>query len=85
MIETAENLAERYGIVREESDAFALRSQRRAAAAWESGRFDDEVVPVEVPQRRGDPPWCSPTTRGIRGDSTAESLARCGRSCATEQ
>ncbi|MCR8899918.1 acetyl-CoA C-acetyltransferase [Gordonia sp. GONU] len=75
MIETAENLAERYGIGREESDAFALRSQRRAAAAWESGRFDDEVVPVEVPQRRGDP-LVFADDEGIRGDSTAESLAR---------
>ncbi|ASR01278.1 acetyl-CoA C-acetyltransferase [Gordonia rubripertincta] len=75
MIETAENLAERYGIGRDESDAFALRSQRRAAAAWESGRFDDEVVPVEVPQRRGDP-LVFADDEGIRGDSTAESLAR---------
>ncbi|WP_055476709.1 acetyl-CoA C-acetyltransferase [Gordonia sp. HS-NH1] len=75
MIETAENLAKHYGIGREESDAFALRSQRRAAAAWESGRFDDEVVPVEVPQRRGDPLEFA-VDEGIRGDSTAESLAR---------
>ncbi|MFW6079640.1 MAG: thiolase family protein [Gemmatimonadota bacterium] len=52
---TAENVAERYGIDREEQDAFALESQRRAAAAMEGGRFDDELTPVAVPQRKGDP------------------------------
>ena len=55
MIETAENLATRYGITRAEADAYAARSHQRAAAAWAAGRFDDEVVPVQVPQRRGDP------------------------------
>jgi acetyl-CoA C-acetyltransferase len=48
MGETAENLAERYNVTREEQDQFALQSQRRAAAAWESGRLEDEVVPVET-------------------------------------
>ena len=52
---TAENLAERFGITREEQDAFALRSQERAFAAIEAGRFEDEIVPVTVPARR-DPP-----------------------------
>jgi acetyl-CoA C-acetyltransferase len=74
MIETAENLAEAYGIGREEADEYAVRSQRRAAAAWESGAFKDEVVPVEVPQRRGDP-LVFDHDEGIRGDSTPESLA----------
>ena len=52
---TAENLAEKYDISREEQDAFALQSQERAADAIESGRFKDEIVPVEVPQRKGPP------------------------------
>ncbi|MFW6201618.1 MAG: thiolase family protein [Gemmatimonadota bacterium] len=52
---TAENVAERYGVGREEQDAFALESQRRAAAAMEAGRFDDELTPVEVPRRKGEP------------------------------
>ena len=50
---TAENLVERYGITREEQDAFALRSQERAFAAIDAGRFDDEIVPVPVPAGRG--------------------------------
>ncbi|MET0834476.1 MAG: thiolase family protein [Actinomycetota bacterium] len=48
MGETAENLAERYAVSREEQDAFALQSQRRAGEAWEAGRFADEVVPVDT-------------------------------------
>ena len=75
MIETAENLAERYGITRDEADAYAARSHQRAAAAWAAGRFDDEVVPVPVPQRRGDPVLVA-TDEGVRPDSTAESLAK---------
>jgi acetyl-CoA acetyltransferase family protein len=50
---TAENCAERYGITREEADAFALRSQQRAHEAWTSGRLAEEVVPVEVRTRKG--------------------------------
>ena len=49
---TAENLAVKYGITREEQDAFAAQSQERAFAAIESGRFRDEIVPVEIPQRK---------------------------------
>ena len=52
---TAENLCDRYDITREEQDQFAARSQARATVAVESGRFDDEIVPVEIPQRKGDP------------------------------
>lgn len=52
---TAENIAAKYGITREEQEAFALQSQTRAHEAIQSGRFDDEIVPVEVPQRKGDP------------------------------
>jgi acetyl-CoA C-acetyltransferase len=60
---------------REEQDAFAARSHQRAAAAWKNGLFDDEVVPVEIPQRKGDPvPFRN--DEGVRGDTTAESLAK---------
>lgn len=52
---TAENLAVKYGITREEQDEFALRSQTLAEKAIKEGRFKDEIVPVEIPQRRGDP------------------------------
>ena len=52
---TAENLAERFGITREEQDAYAVRSQERAFAAIETGRFEDEIVPVDVPVRRDSP------------------------------
>ena len=55
MGETAENVAERWGISREDQDAFSAESQRRAAVAIASGRFRDEITPVSVPQRKGDP------------------------------
>ena len=54
MLETAENLRSEYGIPREEQDMFAVESQRRAIAAQEQGLFDDEVIPVTVPARKGD-------------------------------
>ncbi|MFW0793538.1 acetyl-CoA C-acetyltransferase [Gordonia sp. CPCC 205515] len=75
MIETAENLARDYGITREAADAFAAQSHQRATAAWEAGRFDDEVVSVSVPQRKGDPVVVS-RDEGIRPDSTVERLAK---------
>ena len=75
MIETAENLARDYGITREEADAFALRSHQRAAAAWTAGRFNEEVVPVPVPQRKGDPVLFT-KDEGVRPDTTPESLAK---------
>jgi acetyl-CoA C-acetyltransferase len=52
---TAENVAKKYGITREAQDALALASQHKAAAAQEAGRFKDEIVPVTIPQRKGDP------------------------------
>ena len=55
MGETAENVAERYGVSREDQDAFALESHRRAVAATEAGRLDDEIVTVEVRQPKGEP------------------------------
>ena len=75
MIETAENLARDYAISREAADAFAARSQQRAAAAWAAGRFADEVVPVSVAQKKGDALIVN-QDEGIRGDTTAESLGR---------
>lgn len=75
MIETAENLARDYGISRDEADAFAVRSHQRAAAAWEAGRFNDEVVPVSVPQRKGDAVLFS-KDEGFRAGTTMESLAK---------
>lgn len=52
---TAENIAEQYGLTREELDEFSLASQQKAEAAIKAGKFKDEIVPVEVPQRKGDP------------------------------
>ncbi len=75
MIETAENLARDYGITRDEADAFAVRSHQRAAAAWEAGRFADEIVPVQVPQRKGDPLLFS-RDEGFRADATADSMGK---------
>jgi acetyl-CoA C-acetyltransferase len=60
---------------REEQDAFAARSHQRAALGWKNGVFDDEVVPVEIPQRKGDPVQFR-NDEGVRGDTTAESLAK---------
>ena len=62
-------------LTREEQDEFAARSHQRAAEAWKNGLFDDEVVPVEIPQRKGDPVVVS-QDEGIRGDTTAEGLAK---------
>jgi len=75
LIETAENLAREYGITREEADAYAVRSHQRAHAAWEAGRFDAEVVPVEVPQRKGASVVFA-RDEGIRPDSSMERLAK---------
>jgi 3-oxoadipyl-CoA thiolase len=75
MGETAENVAERYGVSRERQDEFALRSHRRAAAAWEGSTFSEELTPVEVPQRRGDPVVVD-RDEGPRADTTLEGLAR---------
>ena len=65
----------RYGLTREEQDAFSARSHQRAAEAAKNGIFADEVVPVAIPQRKGDPVLFS-TDEGVRGDTTVESLAR---------
>jgi acetyl-CoA C-acetyltransferase len=73
MIETADNLARDYQISREECDEYAAMSHQRATAAWEAGKFDDELVPVAVPQKRGDPILFK-MDEGVRPDATAESL-----------
>ncbi|MDA1128586.1 MAG: acetyl-CoA C-acetyltransferase [Chloroflexi bacterium] len=75
MVETAENLAKQYEISREEQDEYSLRSHQRAVAAQESGRFDSQIIPVEVPQRRGDPVIFG-KDEGPRGDSSMEALGR---------
>lgn len=73
MIETANNVAKDYGITREECDAYAVRSHQNATAAWAHGKFDNELVPVSVPQRRGDPVIFA-RDEGIREDATMETL-----------
>ena len=74
MGETAENVARRYGVSREDQDAFALESHRRAVAAADAGRFDDEIVPVDVPQPKGEPVTAH-ADEGPRPDTTLEQLA----------
>lgn len=74
MIETAENLAQKYRISREEADAYAARSHQRAAAAWDEGRFDEEVVQLSIPQRKADPLLFS-RDEGIRPGTSVETLA----------
>ncbi|GAP13111.1 acetyl-CoA acetyltransferases [Longilinea arvoryzae] len=75
MGETAENVAEQTGITRQEQDAFAVQSHRRAIAAIDSGRFDAEIVPVPVPQKKGDPILVA-TDERPRRDTSLETLAR---------
>ena len=72
---TAEWVVDTYQVSREGQDAFAAESHRRAAAAWESGAFAREVVPVTVPQRKGDPVVVE-RDEGPRGDTTAARLAK---------
>ncbi|WP_298231336.1 acetyl-CoA C-acetyltransferase [uncultured Azohydromonas sp.] len=71
---TAENVAKEHGISREQQDALALASQQKAAAAQEAGRFKDEIVPVEIPQRKGDPVLFD-TDEFINKKTNAEALA----------
>ena len=75
MVETAENLAKKYEISREEQDEYAIRSHQRASEAMESGKFDKEIVSVSVPQRRGDPIDFI-TDENPRPGTNMESLAR---------
>src|SRR4051794_33700868 len=75
MGESTERYNAKLGIGREEQDAFAARSHELAAAAQKNGAFDEEIVPVPVPQRRGDPLLVT-TDEGIRPETTAETLAK---------
>ena len=72
---TAENLVDKYGITREAQDAFAAASQQKASAAIEAGRFRDEITPIEIPQRKGEP-LVFDTDEQPRAGTTAESLAK---------
>lgn len=77
MGETAENVAERYGISREDQDAFALQSHQRAVAATDRGIFREEIVAIEVPSaRKGSDPLTVHTDEGPRADASLESLAK---------
>ncbi|MBK17464.1 MAG: acetyl-CoA C-acyltransferase [Rhodospirillaceae bacterium] len=75
MIETAENLATEYQISREEADEYAMRSQQRAAAAWDNGVFDNEVIAINVPQRRADD-IVFEKDEGVRPDVSMDKLAK---------
>ena len=75
MVETAENLAKQYEISREEQDEYALRSHQRAVTAVESGKFDQEIVGVPIPQRRGDPVDFN-KDENPRADTSIEALGR---------
>jgi acetyl-CoA C-acetyltransferase len=75
MGESTERYNARLGISREDQDAYAAQSHQRAALAQKNGLFDQEIVPVEVPQRKGDPLVVT-TDEGVRSDTTAELLAR---------
>ncbi|CDR64710.1 TPA: acetyl-CoA C-acetyltransferase [Staphylococcus argenteus] len=72
---TAENLVEQYEITREEQDTFAVNSQRKAANAQQNGGFDSEIVPVSIPQRKGEPIVVS-KDEGVRGNVSIEKLSR---------
>ncbi len=72
---TAENIAERWNITREEQDQFALVSQQRCEAAQKAGRFRDEIVPVEIPQKKGDPKIFD-TDEFPRAGTTLDALAK---------
>ncbi|GAA4508840.1 acetyl-CoA C-acetyltransferase [Actinoallomurus oryzae] len=75
MGESTEGYNAKLGITREEQDEFSARSHQRAAAAAKNGLFDDEIVPVEIPQRKGEP-IVFKQDEGVRADTTAESLGR---------
>ena len=75
MIQTAENVAQMFNITREDCDEFACRSQHRAAAAWEKGYFDDEIVPVTIPATRKTPEIRFAKDEFLRPDTSMEGLA----------
>jgi acetyl-CoA C-acetyltransferase len=75
MIQTADNVAVRYGITREECDAFGLESQRRAVAAIDAGRFKEEITPVYIPRRKQEP-LCFDTDEYPKRDTNEEKMAK---------
>jgi acetyl-CoA acyltransferase len=75
MPETGENVAEQFHVSRQDQDGFAFRSQQRWAAAWKSGFFEQEIVPVQVPQKKGEPKIFS-SDEHPRPDTTREALAK---------
>ena len=75
MGETAENVAAQYGVSRDDQDAFAVRSQQKAAAAQREGRLAEEIVPVSIPQRKGDAMLVS-QDEFLRPDTTMQTLAK---------
>ncbi|HFN8861349.1 TPA: acetyl-CoA C-acetyltransferase [Staphylococcus aureus] len=72
---TAENLVEQYGISREEQDTFAVNSQQKAVRAQQNGEFDSEIVPVSIPQRKGEPILVT-KDEGVRENVSVEKLSR---------
>ncbi len=74
MAQTAEELADRYGVTRDEADAVAVRSQQRAKRAWDEGRFDHEIAPLTVRSRKGETLYAA--DEHMRPDTTAEALAQ---------
>jgi acetyl-CoA C-acetyltransferase len=72
---TAELVVDKYEVTREQQDAFAVASHQKALAAWEAGKFSREVVPVKVPQRKGDPVLVE-RDEGPRGDASQEGMAK---------
>jgi acetyl-CoA C-acetyltransferase len=75
MIETAENLAREHGIFRADADAYAVRSHQRASDAWKAGKFKDEIVPISVAQKKGEPVVFA-QDEGYRADASMETLAK---------
>ena len=75
MIQTAENVAKKYGISRVECDTFALASHQKATRAWETGCFDQQIVNIEVPQRKG-PPRIVNMDECVRGDASLEAMSK---------
>ena len=75
MGETAENVAKKHGITREEQDQFAVESHKKAAAAWQANAFADELAPVSIPQKKGDPIVFA-KDESVRADSSIEALAK---------
>ena len=71
---TGENVAEKYGVTREEQDGYALESHHKAAKAWQEGRFDPEVVAVEIPGKKGEPARIFRRDESVRADASLEAL-----------